>query len=348
MGQPIRKLALEFDVTFDDRFTAVFDHFNYDTVVGRSRHDAIVVDPSSQMTKVNAIVDSDDFGGKPLLFRGLGHQVAPTNKLLTKVLWAGPEAYSWENVNEKEPVNEDPKMGGRDISLVSVMQARNNARIAFLGSLDFLTDSFAEAKVKKVGWEKGQGTGNREFVQELIKWTFQEKALLEVIKVEHYKVGETSSPKHYRIKDEMVYSIEIAEFYDDEWHPFVADDVQLELIMLDPYVRKTLERAVFVDEGRGEEDMVVESSVFNTTLTLPDVYGVFKFTVNYRRPGLSNIHSVTTVGVHPFRHDQYPRFISQAKPYYAGAASMGVGLVAFTVVYLWGGLENAAKTTKKA
>jgi len=116
--------------------------------------------------------------------------------------------------------------------------------------------------------------------------------------------------------------------------------VQLELIMLDPYIRKTLDQ-VPLDE---------ESTVgtFTTTLQLPDQYGVFKFTVNYKRHGLSYVESVTTVGIHPFRHDQYPRFISQAKPYYTSAASMGVGLLIFSFVYLWGGLDSSVKTTKKA
>jgi oligosaccharyltransferase complex subunit beta len=132
----------------------------------------------------------------------------------------------------------------------------------------------------------------------------------------------------------------LAEYHDGEWHPFSANDVQLELIMLDPYVRKTLEQVELDDQAT--------VGTFTTTLQLPDQYGVFKFMVNYKRPGLTYIESVTTVGIHPFRHDQYPRFISQAKPYYTSAASMGVGLLIFSFVYLWGGLDSSVKTTKKA
>ncbi|KAF9344036.1 hypothetical protein BGX34_006056, partial [Mortierella sp. NVP85] len=183
-------------------------------------------------------------------------------------------------------------------------------------------------------------SGNRKFIEELTKWTFQEKSVLEVTAVDHHKPGDTTSPEHYRIKDNMTYSISISEYHDDDWFAFSADDVQLELIMLDPYIRRTLDQ-VEVQEG-------IITGTFNTTLQLPDHYGVFKFTVNYKRPGYSYIESVTTVGIHPFRHDQYPRFISQAQPYYTSAASMGVGLLIFSFVYLWGGLETSPKTTKKA
>eukprot|EP00639_Heterosigma_akashiwo_P029114 CAMPEP_0194688364 /NCGR_PEP_ID=MMETSP0295-20121207/16880_1 /TAXON_ID=39354 /ORGANISM="Heterosigma akashiwo, Strain CCMP2393" /LENGTH=131 /DNA_ID=CAMNT_0039577017 /DNA_START=3 /DNA_END=399 /DNA_ORIENTATION=+ len=60
---------------------------------------------------------------------------------------------------------------------------------------------------------------------------------------------------------------------------------------------------------------------YSTTLKTPDVYGVFKFHVLYRRPGLSVINFDTQVSVRPFKHDEYERFIPAAFPYYAGAFS---------------------------
>jgi len=38
----------------------------------------------------------------------------------------------------------------------------------------------------------------------LTKWTFQEKGVLDVVAVQHHKVGEEEAPAHYRIKDNMV------------------------------------------------------------------------------------------------------------------------------------------------
>ncbi|KAG0055232.1 hypothetical protein BGZ83_009287 [Gryganskiella cystojenkinii] len=340
LGHLVRELAREFDVEYDNRFTTVYDHFNYDQALGKEQHDTVVVSPSQHMSNIDTIIPAKAVEGTPLLFKGIAHTINPENSLLTKVLWAPQEAYSWETVNgENDSAGSDPSVAGKDISLVSVMQARNNARIAFLGSTEMLTDTYFSATAQKHG-EKSSKSGNRKFIEELTKWTFQEKSVIDVISVEHHKVGETEAPAHYRIKDTMTYKIYIAEFFDGEWNTFSAEDVQLELIMLDPYVRKTLEQEPLTE--------VSTLGVFTTTLQLPDQYGVFKFTVNYKRPGLSYIESVTTVGIHPFRHDQYPRFISQAKPYYTSAASMGVGLLIFSFVYLWGGLDSTVKTTKKA
>lgn len=47
-------------------------------------------------------------------------------------------------------------------------------------------------------------SGNRKFIEELTKWTFQEKGVLDVVAVQHHKVGEEEAPAHYRIKDNMV------------------------------------------------------------------------------------------------------------------------------------------------
>ncbi|KAG0225621.1 hypothetical protein BGX31_007586 [Mortierella sp. GBA43] len=338
LGNTLRELSREFDVEFDTRYTTVLDHFNYDTVLGKEQHDAIVVNPATNMAKIDPIVKSEQLPG-PILFRGIAHTVNPSNSLLTSVLWAPHEAYTWDSINLNDNAGQDPAASGKDISLVSVLQARNNARITFVGSAEMLSDKFFDATVKKYG-DKEAKSGNRAFIQELTKWTFQEKGVLDVIAVEHHKPGQEKPPAYYRIKDTMEYEISISEFHDDEWFAYAADDVQLELIMLDPYIRTTL------DQIKPDEDASVGN--FNTTLQLPDQYGVFKFTVNYKRPGYSYIESVTTVGIHPFRHDQYPRFISQAKPYYTSAASMGVGLLIFSFVYLWGGLETSPKTTKKA
>ncbi|KAG0344659.1 hypothetical protein BG004_004275 [Podila humilis] len=337
MGSTLRELSREFDVEFDNRYTTVLDHFNYDENLGSKHHDTIVVDKENN-SKGDWIVPQNELPG-PVLFRGIAHSVNPSNSLLNSVLSAPAEAYSWENVNLDDPADQNPSMSGKDISLVSVMQARNNARVAFLGSTDMLTDKFFSASAKKRG-DKETESGNRKFIEELTKWTFQEKSVLDVVAVQHHKIGEEEAPAHYRIKDNMTYTISVAEYHDGEWHPFSADDMQLELIMLDPYIRKTLDQVPLDDQST--------VGTFTTTLQLPDQYGVFKFTVNYKRAGLTYVESVTTVGIHPFRHDQYPRFISQAKPYYTSAASMGVGLLVFSFVYLWGGLDSSIKTTKKA
>ena len=115
--------------------------------------------------------------------------------------------------------------------------------------------------------------------------------------------------------------MEIQEFNGSQWLPYNAEDVQLEFVMLDPYIR------VFLDnDGHGH---------YTTTFQAPDVYGIFTFRVQYRKPGYSYLHVAESVTLRPFRHDEYPRFIPGAYPYYASSFSMMFGLLVFSLVFLY-------------
>lgn len=50
-------------------------------------------------------------------------------------------------------------------------------------------------------------SGNPALIEALTKWTFQEQGLLKVMAISHHRVGETESPKQYRVKDEVVSAI---------------------------------------------------------------------------------------------------------------------------------------------
>jgi len=91
--------------------------------------------------------------------------------------------------------------------------------------------------------------------------------------------------------------------------------------MLDPYVRKHLKA-----DNNGK---------FSLTFTLPDVYGIFTFQVDYHREGYTNLFVDTKVQVRPFRHNEYERFIASAFPYYAATFSMLLGIFLFSLVFLY-------------
>ncbi|XP_028100862.1 dolichyl-diphosphooligosaccharide--protein glycosyltransferase 48 kDa subunit-like isoform X2 [Camellia sinensis] len=74
----------------------------------------------------------------PVLFKGIGHSLNSANNLAMKVLGASPSTYS---ANPKSKLSNPPSLTGSAISLVSVVQARNNARIMIAGSLDILFKS---------------------------------------------------------------------------------------------------------------------------------------------------------------------------------------------------------------
>jgi oligosaccharyltransferase complex subunit beta len=50
----------------------------------------------------------------------------------------------------------------------------------------------------------------------------------------------------------------------------------------------------------------------------------------------THLHSSTTVPVVPPRHDEYPRFLSAAWPYYTGAISTSVAFLLFSALWLAG------------
>ena len=121
----------------------------------------------------------------------------------------------------------------------------------------------------------------------------------------------------------QAFSIVIEEFdgLTGKWHPYKADDVQLEFVMIDPYIRVNLKAS---SEGK-----------YTTTFQVPDVYGVFKFVIDYHRVGYSNLDIQQQVSVHPFRHNEFERFIDVAYPYYLSAFTIMAAFFIFGVLFLY-------------
>jgi oligosaccharyltransferase complex subunit beta len=57
----------------------------------------------------------------------------------------------------------------------------------------------------------------------------------------------------------------------------------------------------------------------------------------------THLHSSTTVALVPPRHDGYPRFLSAAWPYYAGAISTSVAFFVFSAAWLAGESREGKK-----
>jgi oligosaccharyltransferase complex subunit beta len=104
-----------------------------------------------------------------------------------------------------------------------------------------------------------------------------------------------------------------------KWESFLPSDVQFEAIMLDPYIRT---------------NMTVVGKALEAKFKLPDQYGVFTFKVDYNRRGLSHVVASETVQVRPYRHDQYPRFLVIARPYYTNLFAFMFMFFVITTVFL--------------
>jgi oligosaccharyltransferase complex subunit beta len=73
----------------------------------------------------------------PLLFNGVGMTADPDNPLVLEILSGSSTSYSFF---PDEEIKEYPHAVGKSTLLIAGLQARNNARIIFSGSLDFFSN----------------------------------------------------------------------------------------------------------------------------------------------------------------------------------------------------------------
>lgn len=333
ISEAVREFAETCGVEFDTKGSSVIDHFSYSSTMDKNLQHTAVVSRSFKSTPIlgNFLKASE----QNVLFKGIGHAVDENNVLAVKVLLGNPSSYS---ANPSSPIGDYPENTGADTLLVSAFQARNNARILFSGSTDMFSNAY---------YRSGSEINNEIFCSDIAAWTFGESGVLRFRDISHSQsdgtppdviLHEKERPDLpvslfpdpeitrnslvYRIKDELTYSMTVEEYAGGKWIPFHADDMQLEFVMLDAHVRKTMK----ADS---------ESGRFFATFTAPDNYGIFKFRVLYRRPGYSILHTENSVSVRPFKHNEYDRFLLTAYPYYASSFSAMVAFVVFSIFFLY-------------
>jgi len=316
-AEALRDVAAECGLEADEDGTSVIDHLNFDTK-DEGKHTLIVAD-TTHLVQAPAIVGEKKLN--PLLFQGTGLVADHKNPLVVEILTASYSAYSH---NPDEPITEYPHSAGRNTLLIGGLQARNNARVIFSGSLDFFSDAFFTASVEKsvAGGKKSDKSGNQELASALARWCFKQSGVLRTVKVNHHLVGEKAPPASgtYTINEDAVFTIDIEEFKAGKgWVPYRAKDVQMEFVRIDPFVRMML------NDKNGH---------FEGKFKIPDDYGVFQFKVDYVRKGLTRLYSTTQFSVRPLSHNQYERFIVSAYPYYASSFSMMFGVFLFSIVFL--------------
>lgn len=300
VSETLRNFALECGVELDEKGTKVVDYFHAASV-GKA-------DPSLIFT--SNIVNATVFTGKavkdPVLFRGIGSAVDYDSDLVSVLLSAPETAYSADRLNG---VSEPVLVTGKSISLVSALQARNNARVVIAGSIDMFSNEFLEAPVGLAaeGQQIAAKAGNQDFCIGVARWAFQDSGVLRSVNVRHRMQDSGEQPHLYRVNDLVEFLVDIEEYNHGAWGPYKAGDVQVEFVMLNPYVRLPL-----THNGKG---------TFSVKFQVPDVYGVFKYVIDYKALGYSYIKETLQVPVRPFKHNEYERFLVCAYPYYASAIS---------------------------
>lgn len=336
--EPIRMIANEFNVEFMESQSDVLDHthFNSLEVTDSGKHSNII---SNQYAKsVPSILTPTSKG---VLFEGIGLFKNDKTASSIPLLYGNPTTYS------VDPVDKDaPTLFGQNVVLVTAVQTPNNARAIFAGSLRMFSNEAFSASVQEPSSTSTDTTANRQFCGDVSKWVFHERGLLRVKNYSHYLVSSgtkttgvntntTVGPKTYRMKDEIAFRMAVEEWTtissstsltapEGKWVPYNTEDMQLEFVMIDPYVRAALKRV-----GQGE---------YLTTFTVPDTMGIFKFVVKFHKlgnKGTSNLDLSQIVSVRPFRHDEFERFLWVATPYYLGTASIMTAFVLFCSLFLY-------------
>ncbi|KAI0747762.1 Dolichyl-diphosphooligosaccharide-protein glycosyltransferase [Daedaleopsis nitida] len=266
---------------------------------------------------------------QPVWFSGVPQSLG-NNPMLVPLLKAPPQAFASDADGDSGAdalVEAADKSGeglwaGSSLSLVTGFQALSNARATWVGGVQMFSDEFIKKEVAK-----GVQSGNRQFARDVAAWTFQESQVLRIDTVEHHRVNETLPAQTYTINDRVTFTTYISK-YDPEvdvWEPYSGlNDLQLEFTMLDPHIRTAL------------PPIPGEPGKYSVTFRVPDRHGVFKFVVDYKRKGTTYLTSSTVVPVVPPRHDGYPRFLSAAWPYYAGAFSTSAAFMLFVALWLAG------------
>lgn len=319
-----RDLAREFDIEFEERETGLTDHFH-----NLGSHTDVLLNGGALDAEVPSTIARPL--RKPIAYSGVVHSVG-RNPLLIPVLHGSDTSYSAElaelDPEELEMTKSSRILTSRSAGLVTAFQSRTNSRVAWIGSERMLRND----------WLGNDSYGNKQLVEDVSSWVFQERGVLKVLGTEHHRQAEQDQREVYRIKDEVTFAIDIAEHEttvngSSSWGAFDTNDIQLDFTMLDPHVRTALTPAGPAPTGLG--------SRFQTTFTVPDRHGVFKFVVNYWRPGYTFLHTEDKCSVVPFRHDEYPRFIQGAWPFYASAMSVSVVFLLFAAIWLWTSKETA-------
>ncbi|GJE88006.1 oligosaccharyltransferase 48 kDa subunit beta domain-containing protein [Phanerochaete sordida] len=314
----INTLASEFSLVLPPPGTPLISHFP-------ARDAPATVVPVSPPA-AHPVLSS---GLPPVWFSGVPFAYTP-NPLLIPILSAPAESFAADTSSDSgaDAVFESADRAGEglwagsSLSLVAGFQATTGARVTFVGGVETFSDEFAQKELPQ-----GKSSGNKQFAEDVAGWTFQETNALRIDKVEHHRVNETEPREMYTTNDNVVFTLHVSKFnpIKDTWEPYSGiKDMQLEFTMLDPHIRTSLPPI----PGKAGE--------YSVAFRVPDRHGVFKFVVNHKRKGWTHLESTTVVPVVPPRHDEYPRFLSAAWPYYIGAMSTSAAFVLFVALWLSG------------
>jgi oligosaccharyltransferase complex subunit beta len=335
-GALVRSLADGIGLELDEKGTVLLDHVQ----ALRSTADGTRTTPSTFSVEpapcpLHKSVSAAPFWEKdmpqqPLVFaNAIGAMPSPKQDLLRPILCAPPTSYSYE-AGQVIETDEDaaPFAVGTEAMLVGALHGRYGGRVLFIASSDALEDRFMS-----------DSYGNRAYFTDLMTWALGERGILRVARAEHWKVGTSArreTVKHYRIGDRLHLELCVEEWdgrlSEQTWQPWLkGEDLQLEWVMLDPYVRIRMQRNT-------------ESGCYTAEFDTPFKHGLFKFRIEHFRDGYTPLLFAQVVPMHPFWHNEYPRLLPRAYPYYAALFTVMFAFWIVAYALLWGNFRYLRKT----
>lgn len=112
-------------------------------------------------------------------------------------------------------------------SLIVGIQGLNNARAIILGSRSFFSDEFINEKA----------FGNEEATQDLLAWVFQKTGVIRADNLFYHGEGATTKETIFNVGEKIYFKADIEVQEGNQWKPFSTEDMQMEFVMLDPWVR---------------------------------------------------------------------------------------------------------------
>lgn len=211
-------LAAEFGIEFEQRGKMAID---YARPVELHEHDPTVFVTDQINPEPAFFGDEADAGD--VVYQGIGMSFSPNSQLLSPLLTGTPTTYS---SIPGEEVRETSVLAGKEVVLVTALQARNNARAVFSGSMKMFSDDFMDMILPGERLEEDVESANQVICKEILKWVLQEKSVLKASNFHHRIIG-GEKQSMYRIKDEVEFFTHIEEFVEGEWVPFQGNDVQV-------------------------------------------------------------------------------------------------------------------------
>eukprot|EP01025_Chloroclados_australasicus_P030115 TRINITY_DN3018_c0_g2_i1.p1 TRINITY_DN3018_c0_g2~~TRINITY_DN3018_c0_g2_i1.p1 ORF type:complete len:447 (-),score=47.28 TRINITY_DN3018_c0_g2_i1:267-1586(-) len=322
----ISKLVEECGVDVEESGFSVYDHFNYASNL-EADHSAVIT---------NNWIDADVILGQkpksPIAFKGIGQSHSKDSEYVSVILSGSQSAYSGDAAYS---IPEPPVLlAGNELALVTVVQVRTNGRVGIFGSMEMFSDKYFNTDIiEGFSGKKIPKTGNAQFCVGVSEWVFKMRGVLQISSLRHSLVNSTEpAPDTYTIKDDIQVAVDIMEVRGNDLIPYKSDSVQIEYVMLHPYVRATMEH-----NNKG---------TFSAQIKVPDVYGVFKFVIEHHGLGYTYVTLVEQQPVRPFRHDQFERFIVAAYPYYASTIAMMIAFFMLSIFFLYHREEKVLQKSK--